>query len=147
MKVDKNIFIRGFLIPSPESRLVWIHDLINRSNYDDSFCSDVNYSEYIYCHIVDRNGIRLGFSHIESGCSPGPIMSILFESAVYAERFEEYRIFVALDRRGYYPMGFGSCLEKEQGITFFYGSSPSDLRFPKNRGFRDGFFRGIIFSV
>ncbi|KAK4005709.1 BTB/POZ domain-containing protein 2-like [Daphnia magna] len=134
LTVDRNICIQGIVISS-------------QSNHTDSTNCDPSggYTELLYCHLLDRDGTRLTYSHF-SGRSPRrSSIDVFFNRPVYVQRNREYRICVVLNRCGYYPLGTGSSWVMTQGVHFRFGSSSTDP-FPLNDGIRDGFIRGVIFS-
>nr|CAH0102927.1 unnamed protein product [Daphnia galeata] len=134
LTVDRNICIQGIVISS-------------QANHTDSTNCDPNggYTELLYCHLLDRDGTRLTYSHF-SGRSPRrSTIDVFFNRPVYVQRNREYRICVVLNRNGYYPLGTGSSWVMTQGVHFRFGSSSTDP-FPLNDGIRDGFIRGVIFS-
>ena len=156
LTVDRNICIQGIVI---SSQAKWIE--LERScpffqfhycfvflcSHTDSTNCDPNggYTELLYCHLLDRDGTRLTYSHF-SGRSPRrSTIDVFFNRPVYVQRNREYRICVVLNRNGYYPLGTGSSWVMTQGVHFRFGSSSTDP-FPLNDGIRDGFIRGVIFS-
>ncbi len=116
------------------------------SHTDTTNCDPTGgYTELLYCHLLDRDGTRLTYSHF-SGRSPRrSTIDVFFNRPVYVQRNREYRICVVLNRCGYYPLGTGSSWVMTQGVHFRFRSSSTDP-FPLNDGIRDGFIRGVIFS-
>lgn len=133
----------GFQI-DPNDSYNFVLSLFSRADDRTDAASD-SYTELLYCHLLDRDGTRLTYSHF-SGRSPRrSTLDVFFNRPVYVQRNREYRICVVLNRIGYYPLGTGSSWVMAQGVHFRFGSL-SPEQFPLNEGIRDGFIRGVIFS-
>jgi hypothetical protein len=111
--------------------------------------SDISsYVELLYCHLLDRDGTRLTYAHFSSRASKRSTLDVLFNRAVYVQRNREYRICVVLNRGGYYPLGTASLGVISQGVHFRFGPSNATAEMvDTSAGIRDGFIRGVIFSL
>lgn len=152
LTVDRNVCIQGIIISSQAQ--------LRDDEAKTDMTSSGGYTELLYCHLLDRDGTRLTYSHF-SGRSPRrSTLDVFFNRPVYVQRNREYRICVVLNRCGYYPLCTSESSVITGGVQFRFGSSFSAIanssHFPNEpysmerhssvEGIRDGFIRGVIFS-
>ena len=118
---------------------------LNRGNNEDPTCNDPTYNELLYCHLLDRDGTRLTYTHFPGRTPRKSTIDIFFNRPVYVQRNREYRICAVFNRGGYYPLGTGSSCVMARYVNFRFGPNLNHS-FPLNEGIREGFIRGIIFS-
>ena len=97
---------------------------------------------------MDRDGTRLTYAHFSSRATKRSTLDVLFNRAVRVQRNREYRIHVVLNRRGYYPLATASHRVITQGVHFRFGPPDATAEMADtSAGVRDGFIRGVIFSL
>ena len=107
LTVDRNVCIQGIVISSQaQGRSA---DIGSAESAAAAAGSGGLYTELLYCHLLDRDGTRLTYSHF-SGRSPRrSTLDVFFNRPVYVQRNREYRICVVLNRQGSYPLGILNC--------------------------------------
>lgn len=98
----------------------------------------------VYCHLMDCESVRLTHAHFKGVAEERSTTEVLFNRPVYVLRHREYRLCVVLNRHGVYPLGAASSGVAAHGVRFRFGPLFGD---GPGEGVRDGFIRGLIFSL
>lgn len=99
------------------------------------------YSELLYAHLLDSYGTRLTYTHCTSNVRFDSLLEISFDHPVRINRHRFYKIGVAFNKVGWYPMCTCVPTITCEGVTF-------DFRVdgPNGESVRDGLIRSIVFT-
>lgn len=129
--VDRNICITGIQI----STQVLGEQSMQSGNLPE------RYSELLYAHLLDSYGTRLTYTHCTSNVRFDSLLEISFDHPVQINRDRFYKVGVAFNKVGWYPMC--TCLPTVtcEGVCF-------DFRVdgPNGESLRDGLIRSIVWT-
>lgn len=129
--VDRSICITGIQVPT---------QVLGDQICHTGLIPD-RYSELLYAHLLDSQGSRLTYTHSSSRVRFDSLLEISFDRPVYIIRNKVYKIGVAFNKSGWYPMC--SCVPlitcENVFFTFNVGSP--------NESVRDGLIRAIVFQT
>lgn len=129
--VDRNICITGIQV----STQVLGEQSMQSGNLPE------RYSELLYAHLLDSFGTRLTYTHCTSNVRFDSLLEISFDHPVQIHRDRFYKIGVAFNKVGWYPMC--TCVPSVtcEGVCF-------DFRVEGSNGesLRDGLIRSIVFT-
>lgn len=99
------------------------------------------YSELLYAHLLDSYSTRLTYTHCTSNVRFDSLLEISFDHPVRIKRLRFYKIGVAFNKVGWYPMCTCVPTITCEGVTF-------DFRVdgPNGESVRDGLIRSIVFT-
>lgn len=98
------------------------------------------YSELLYAHLLDSYGTRLTYTHCTSNVRFDSLLEISFDHPVLIQRDRFYKIGVAFNKVGWYPMCTCVPTITCEGVCF-------DFRVGSNgESVRDGLIRSIVFT-
>lgn len=99
------------------------------------------YSELLYAHLLDSYGTRLTYTHCTSNVRFDSLLEISFDHPVQIHRDRFYKIGVAFNKVGWYPMCTCVPTVTCEGVCF-------DFRVdgPNGESLRDGLIRSIVFT-
>lgn len=99
------------------------------------------YSELLYAHLLDSYGTRLTYTHCTSNVRFDSLLEINFDHPVQIKRHRFYKVGVAFNKVGWYPMCTCVPTITCEGVTF-------DFRVdgPNGESVRDGLIRSIVFT-
>lgn len=129
--VDRNICITGIQV----STQVLGEQSMQSGNLPE------RYSELLYAHLLDSYGTRLTYTHCTNNVRFDSLLEISFDHPVQIHRDRFYKIGVAFNKVGWYPMC--TCVPSVtcEGVCF-------DFRVdgPNGESLRDGLIRSIVFT-
>lgn len=98
------------------------------------------YSELLYAHLLDSYGTRMTYTHCTYNVRFDSLLEISFDHPVQIHRDRPYKIGVAFNKVGWYPMCTCAPTAQCEGVTF-------DFRIdgPNGESLRDGLIRSIVF--
>lgn len=99
------------------------------------------YSELLYAHLLDSYGTRMTYTHCTSNVRFDSLLEISFDHPVKIEAGRIYKIGVAFNKLGWYPMCTCAPTVTAEGVCF-------DFRVdgPNGESLRDGLIRSIVFT-
>lgn len=129
--VDRNICITGIQV----STQVLGEQSMQSGNLPE------RYSELLYAHLLDSYGTRLTYTHCTSNVRFDSLLEISFDHPVQIHRNRFYKIGVAFNKVGWYPMCTCVPTVTCEGVCF-------DFRVDGSNGesLRDGLIRSIVFT-
>lgn len=129
--VDRNICITGIQV----STQVLGEQSMQSGNLPE------RYSELLYAHLLDSYGTRLTYTHCTSNVRFDSLLEISFDHPVQIHRDRFYKIGVAFNKVGWYPMCTCVPTVTCEGVCF-------DFRVdgPNGESLRDGLIRSIVFT-
>lgn len=129
--VDRNISITGIQVTT---------QVLGEPNMQGVNLPE-RYSELLYAHLLDSYGTRLTYTHCTSNVRFHTLLEISFDHPVQIQRGRFYKIGVAFNKVGWYPIS--TCLPTItcEGVCF-------DFRVdgPNGESVRDGLIRSIVFT-
>lgn len=127
--VDQYICITGIQVPT---------QVLGDQNMHSGNLPE-RYSELLYAHLLDSQGSRLTYTHCTSRVRFDSLLEIAFDRPVYIQRNKVYKIGVAFNKLGWYPMS--TCVPQKtcENVTFNFNVGPA------NESVRDGLIRAIVF--
>lgn len=130
--VDRNICITGIQI---STQVLGEQSMQSNGNLPE------RYSELLYAHLLDSYGTRLTYTHCTSNVRFDSLLEISFDHPVQINRDRFYKVGVAFNKVGWYPMC--TCLPTVtcEGVCF-------DFRVdgPNGESLRDGLIRSIVWT-
>lgn len=129
--VDRSICITGIQVPTQ----VLGEQSMHSGNIPE------RYSELLYAHLLDPQGARLTYTHCTSRVRFDSLLEISFDRPVFIQRNKIYKIGVAFNKLGWYPMCTCVPLINIDGVSFAFNVGP-----PKE-SVRDGLIRAIVFTM
>lgn len=129
--VDRNICITGIQV----STQVLGEQSMQSGNLPE------RYSELLYAHLLDSYGTRLTYTHCTSNVRFDSLLEISFDHPVQIHRDRFYKIGVAFNKVGWYPMCTCVPTVTCEGVCF-------DFRVDGSNGesLRDGLIRSIVWT-
>lgn len=127
--VDRSICITGIQVPTQVLGEQSMHTGIPE-----------RYSELLYAHLLDSQGARLTYTHCTSRVRYDSLMEISFDRPVFIQRNKVYKVGVAFNKLGWYPMCSCVPLITCETVCFTFNVGPA------NESVRDGLIRAIVFS-
>lgn len=99
------------------------------------------YSELLYAHLLDSYNTRMTYTHCTSNVRFDSLLEISFDHPVKIEADRLYKIGVAFNKLGWYPMCTCAPTVTAEGVCF-------DFRVdgPDGASLRDGLIRSIVFT-
>lgn len=129
--VDRSICITGIQVPTQV-----LGDQICHAGLIPD-----RYSELLYAHLLDSQGSRLTYTHSSSRVRFDSLLEISFDRPIYIIRNKVYKIGVAFNKSGWYPMCTCVPLITCENVCFTFNvGSP-------NESVRDGLIRAIVFQL
>lgn len=98
------------------------------------------YSELLYAHLLDSQGSRLTYTHSSSRVRFDSLLEISFDRPIYIIRNKIYKIGVAFNKMGWYPMCSCVPILTYENVCFTFNVGPP------NESIRDGLIRAIVFQ-
>lgn len=129
--VDRNISITGIQV----STQVLGENSMQSGNLPE------RYSELLYAHLLDSFGTRLTYTHCTSNVRFDSLLEISFDHPVQIQRDRFYKIGVAFNKVGWYPMCTCVPTITCEGVCFDFR-----LDGPNGESVRDGLIRSIVFT-
>lgn len=128
--VDRSICITGIQVPTQ----VLGEQSLHSGNLPE------RYSELLYAHLLDSQGSRLTYTHTTTRVRFDSLLEISFDRPVYIQRTKMYKIGVAFNKIGWYPM-MSTCvpLITCENVCFSFNVG--------NESVRDGLIRAIVFTL
>lgn len=99
------------------------------------------YSELLYAHLLDSYGTRLTYTHCTSNVRFDSLLEISFDHPVQIQRNRFYKIGVAFNKVGWYPMCICVPSITCEGVCFDFR-----IEGPNGESVRDGLIRAIVFT-
>lgn len=129
--VDRNISITGIQVAT---------QVLGEQNMQSGNLPE-RYSELLYAHLLDSYGTRLTYTHCTSNVRFDSLLEISFDHPVQIKRNRFYKIGVAFNKVGWYPMCTCTPTITCEGVCF-------DFRVDGANGesVRDGLIRAIVFT-
>lgn len=129
--VDRNISITGIQVST---------QVLGEQNMQSGNLPE-RYSELLYAHLLDSFGTRLTYTHCTSNVRFDSLLEISFDHPVQIQRNRFYKIGVAFNKVGWYPMCTCVPTITCEGVCF-------DFRLDGTNGesVRDGLIRSIVFT-
>lgn len=129
--VDRNICITGIQV----STQVLGEQSMQSGNLPE------RYSELLYAHLLDQYGTRLTYTHCTSNVRFDSLLEISFDHPVQIDRDRIYKVGVAFNKVGWYPMSTSVATVTCEAVCF-------DFRVdgPNGESLRDGLIRSIVFT-
>lgn len=128
--VDRNICITGIQV----STQVLGEQSMQSGNLPE------RYSELLYAHLLDSYGTRLTYTHCTSNVRFDSLLEISFDHPVQIHRDRFYKIGVAFNKVGWYPMCTCVPTVTCEGVCFDFRAGPN------GESLRDGLIRSIVFT-
>ncbi|CAK9830737.1 BTB/POZ domain-containing protein 6-A [Anthophora retusa] len=125
--VDKNICVLGIQVPTQILHVAGA----------DRFTS---YSEILYAHLLDSDNTRLTYTHFTTKVNINTLVEITFNRPVYIQKNKVYRVGVAFNKIGWYPMGVCTQNVLCDSVFFSFGVGESA------DNIRDSLIRSIVFA-
>lgn len=129
--VDRNICITGIQVST---------QVLGEQNMQSGNLPE-RYSELLYAHLLDSFGTRLTYTHCTSNVRFDSMLEISFDYPVYIDRDRYYKIGVAFNKVGWYPMCTCVPTVTCEGVLFDFR-----LDGPNGESVRDGLIRSIVFT-
>lgn len=129
--VDRSICITGIQVPTQ----VLGEQSLHAGNLPD------RYSELLYAHLLDSQGSRLTYTHCTTKVRFDSLLEISFDRPVYIQRTKIYKIGVAFNKIGWYPMCTCVPLISCENVCFAFNVGAV------NESVRDGLIRAIVFTL
>lgn len=129
--VDRSICITGIQVPTQ----VLGEQSLHSGNLPD------RYSELLYAHLLDSQGSRLTYTHCTTRVRFDSLLEISFDRPVYIQRTKIYKIGVAFNKIGWYPMCTCVPLITCETVCFAFNVGAV------NESVRDGLIRAIVFTL
>lgn len=129
--VDRDIWVTGIQV----STQVLGEQSVQSGNLPE------RYSELLYAHLLDPYGARMTYTHCTSTVRFDSLLEISFDYPVKISRDRFYKIGVAFNKVGWYPMCTCVPTVTCEGVCF-------DFRIdgPNGESLRDGLIRSIVFT-
>lgn len=129
--VDRNICITGIQVST---------QVLGEQSFQSGNIPE-RYSELLYAHLLDSYGTRLTYTHCTSNVRFDSLLEISFDHPVQIHRDRFYKIGVAFNKVGWYPMCTCVPTVTCEGVCF-------DFRIdgPNGESLRDGLIRSIVFT-
>ncbi|XP_015609976.1 BTB/POZ domain-containing protein 2-like [Cephus cinctus] len=133
--VNKDIDIIGVVVPAQVCSMARTSSSIFSHNTPGSS----TYTEVLYAHLLDPDGCRLTYTHFTTKATPGSLVEITFNMSIKIQQGKIYRVGVAFNKTGVYPMAACPVQVHSNSVTFSFGVGN-----PENNT-RDGLIRSIVF--
>ncbi|CAK9806501.1 BTB/POZ domain-containing protein 6-A [Anthophora quadrimaculata] len=99
-----------------------------------------SYSEILYAHLLDSDNTRLTYTHFTTKVNINTLVEITFNRPVYIQKNKVYRVGVAFNKVGWYPMGV--CTQNVLCDSVFFSFGVGDSA----DNIRDSLIRSIVFA-